>query len=247
MPQPRTRRALLGLHRQTAEPVTRHLHLVGPGEPDAGRSMARITVVLAIAHASVRRSLSLLLSGGEAIEVVAQRAELSAAVRCARARRATVLVADLRSSTGAPANTIAQLRARLPETEIVVLTMSDSPLYAQQAIQAGAIGLVLKDRADSELLPAIRCAAGGEEFVSPQVEPGLQALRRTVGSDCLTPRQTEVVRLIALGHTSSEIAATLQVSRRSIEAQRAVIYETLGVATRAELVQFALRRHLIGD
>jgi two-component system response regulator NreC len=79
------------------------------------------------------------------------------------------------------------------------------------------------------------------------VEPGLQALRRTVGSDCLTPRQTEVVRLIALGHTSSEIAATLQVSRRSIEAQRAVIYETLGVATRAELVQFALRRHLIGD
>ena len=108
------------------------------------------------------------------------------------------------------------------------------------------MGLALTPPPDSELLPAIRCAARGGEFVSPRVAPGLQALRRAVGSDGLTPRQTEVVRLIALGHTSSKIAAILQVSRRSIESQRAAIYETLGCATRAELVQFALRRHLIG-
>jgi two-component system response regulator NreC len=74
----------------------------------------------------------------------------------------------------------------------------------------------------------------------------LQALRRAVGSDGLSLRQTEIVRLIALGHTSGEIAVRLQVSRRSIEAQRTAIYEALEVATRAEIVQFALRRHLIG-
>lgn len=227
--------------------MPRHLHLVAPEAATASpRASLPITVVLAVAHAAVRRSLALLLSGETPVEVVAGRADLSAAVRCARARDATVLVMDLRSSTGAPADAIHPVRARLVQTEIIALTMSDSALHAQQAIQAGAIGLVLKDQADSELLPAIRCAARGGEFVSPRVAPGLQALRRAVGSDGLTPRQTEVVRLIALGHTSSKIAAILQVSRRSIESQRAAIYETLGCATRAELVQFALRRHLIG-
>ncbi len=227
--------------------MPRHLQLVGPGAPtDSGRAVPPVTVVLAVAHAPVRRSLALLLSDEETIEVIAQRSDLSAAIRCARARRATVLVVDLRSSIGGPADTIHQARARLPETKIIALTMSESPLHAQQAIQAGASGLVLKDRADSELVPAIRYATCGDEFVSPRVQPGLQALRRAVGSDGLSPRQTEIVRLIALGHTSGEIAARLQVSRRSIEAQRAGIYEALEVGTRAELVQFALRRHLIG-
>jgi two-component system, NarL family, response regulator NreC len=227
--------------------VPRHLHLVGPTAATASRrASAPVTVVLAVAHAPVRRSLALLLSDEATIEVVAQRSDLSAAIRCARARSTTVLVIDLGSSTGAPADTIHQARARLPDTAIIALTMSDSPLHAQQAIQAGASGVVLKDRADSELLPAIRCAARDDEFVSAVVAPGLRALRRAVGSDGLSPRQTEVVRLIALGHTSIEIAATLRVSRRSIEAQRAAIYETLGVATRAELVNFALRRQLIG-
>src|SRR5262249_54225718 len=130
-------------------------------------------------------------------------------------------------------------------TEIVVLTMEQSPAFARQAIDAGAVAFVMKDRADSELPEATRRAARGEEYVSPHVAAGLDALRRTVG-DGLSPRETEVLRLIALGPTSAEIARKLHLSRRTIETHRASIHRKLGLPTRAELVQFALRRHLIG-
>jgi two-component system, NarL family, response regulator NreC len=156
-----------------------------------------------------------------------------------------VLVIDLKLTTGGSTDELRELRAQAPETEIVVLTMERSPLAAQQAIDAGAVGFVLKDRADSELATAIRCAARGDEFVSSHVAPGLDALRRAAG-DGLSPRETEVVRLIALGHTSAEIAVMLRLSRRTVETQRARIYSKLGLTNRAGLVQFALRRRLIG-
>ena len=98
----------------------------------------------------------------------------------------------------------------LPHTEVVVLTMEESPLFAQQAMDAGAIGYVLKDRADSELLIAIRCAANGDEYVSARVAAGLDALRKAADRDSLTPREIEVVRMIALGFTSAEIAVRLR-------------------------------------
>ena len=82
--------------------------------------------------------------------------------------------------------------------------------------------------------------------MSPRVAAGLDALRRAVGGDGLSPRETEVLRLIALGHTSAEIAAKLHLSRRTVETHRARIHRKLGLTTRAELVRFALRRHLIG-
>jgi two-component system response regulator NreC len=120
--------------------------------------------------------------------------------------------------------------------------MDESPLFAQQALDAGAVAFVLKDRANAELLTAIRRATNGEEYVSPQVAPGLEALRRAVDRDGLSPRETELLRLIALGHTSAEIAAKLHVSRRTVETHRARVYDKLGLKSRAELVQFALRR-----
>src|SRR5207302_10378800 len=128
----------------------------------------------------------------------------------------------------------------------VVLTMEESPLFAQKAIDAGAIGFVAKDRADTELVTAIRLAARGEEYVSARVASGLKALRRATGDDGLTPRETEIVRMIALGHTSAEIAGQLHLSRRTVETHRARIHNKLGFRNRAELVQFALRRRLIG-
>ena len=94
----------------------------------------------------------------------------------------------------------------MPETEIVVLTMEESPLFAQQALEAGAVGFVLKDRADSELLGGDPRRRAGEEYISPRVAAGVDALRRAVNGDGLSPRETEVLRLIALGHTSAEIA-----------------------------------------
>jgi len=164
----------------------------------------------------------------------------------AMVRRALRLVLDLRLPNGCSIEMIRQLRARFPETEVVVLTMEESPLFAQHAIEAGAIGFVLKDRADTELLSAVRLAARGEGYVSPRVASGLEALHRATSGDRLSERETEIVRLIALGHTSAEIACQLHLSRRTVETHRARIHSKLGFRTRADLVQFALDRRLIG-
>ncbi len=157
-----------------------------------------------------------------------------------------MLVVDLRMLNGSSVQTISDLRQQAPWTEIVVLTMHESPLFAQRTLDAGAVGFVLKDRADVELLDAIRCAARGEEYVSTRVAAGVDRLRRAAGGDALNSRETEVLRLIALGHTSAEIAEKLHVSRRTVETYRARLHSKLGLRTRAELVQVALRRRLIG-
>ena len=205
-----------------------------------------IRVVLADDHTLMRRSLRLLLDGEDDVEVVAEASDLAMVVSHVGRHRPNVLVADLRLPTGSSIDAIRKLRAQAPDTEVVVLTMDESPLFAQHAMDAGAIGYVLKDRADSELLTAIRCAANGEEYVSARVATGLDALRKAVDRDSLTPREIEVVRLVALGLTSAEIAVKLRLSRRTVETHRARILDELGLSTRAELVQFALRRRLIG-
>ncbi|MGH2888391.1 MAG: LuxR C-terminal-related transcriptional regulator, partial [Solirubrobacteraceae bacterium] len=97
-----------------------------------------------------------------------------------------------------------------------------------------------------EMLTAVRHAANGEEYVSPRVAAGLEAVRRAIDGDGLSPRETEVLRLTALVHTSVEIAAKPALSRRTVETHRARIHRKLGLTTRAQLVQFALRRGLIG-
>jgi two-component system response regulator NreC len=223
-----------------------HLHLaaVAPDESRGARPGLPIQVVLADDHAGVRRSLRLLLAGEPGVEVVGEAADLSSVARQVHGHVPHVLVLDWRMPNGSSLETIRRLREHVPATEIVVLTMETSPLFAQQALDAGAVGFVLTDQADAELPPAIRAAAGGDEYVSPRVTAGLDALRRAVSGDGLSPRETEILRLIALGHTSAEIAAQLGLSRRTVETHRAEIYRKLDLATRAQLVQYALRRGL---
>ncbi len=206
-----------------------------------------VRLVLADDHESVRRSLRLLLSGEPDVEVVAEAGDLQTAVRQLNGSSPNVLVLDLHMRGAPGIETIRRLRLQAPETEIVVVTMEPSPVFAQQMIEAGAIGFVLKDRADVELPAAVRHAAKGEEYISPQVAARLQLLRRAVGGDGLSPREVEVLRLIALGHTSAEIAEMLHLSRRTVETHRARIQRKLGVTTRAELVAYALQRRLICD
>lgn len=194
----------------------------------------------------VRRSLRLLLDSESDLRVISEASDLSSVISQVKGQMPHVLVLDFRLPNGSSIETIRRLRAQVPGTEIVVMTMQESPLFAQQAIDAGAIGFVLKDQADSELMNAIHAAARGEEYVSARVAAGLDSLRRAVSSDGLSPRETEVLRLIALGHTSEEIAGQLHLSRRTVESHRARIQQKLGLNSRAELVQFALRRHLIG-
>ncbi|MGZ4179810.1 MAG: response regulator transcription factor [Solirubrobacteraceae bacterium] len=225
-----------------------HLHLVaaGPGRGPSALPKHPIRIVLADDHVSVRRNLRQLLDREDGMTVVAEAADLSSAARHVRAHRPHVLLLDLEMPGGSSLETIARLRCVVPDTETVVLTMEPSPIFARQALEAGAVGFVLKDRADDELPQAVRMAADGEEYVSPRVTAGLEELRRRVGGNGLTSRETEILRLIALGHTSAEIADQLKLSRRTVEAHRARIHHKLRTTTRAELVRYALDRHLIG-
>jgi two-component system response regulator NreC len=205
-----------------------------------------IRVVLADDHAIVRRNLRLLLDDEDDVDVVSEAETIGSVLLNVTGHGPHVLVLDLQLPGGSSIEAIRRLRQRVPATEVVVLTLERSPAFAQRAIDAGAIGFVLKDRADTELPEAVRRAARGDEFVSPHVAAGLEALRRTVTGDGLSRRETEVLRSIALGYTSAEIAADLHLSRRTIETHRANIHRKLGLATRAELVHFALRRKLVG-
>jgi two-component system response regulator NreC len=159
--------------------------------------------------------------------------------------RAQVLVLDLTMPGVSGIEMVSRLRERASDTQIVVTTMEENPVFAQRAFAAGAIGFVAKDLADAELPDAVRAAARGEEFVSPRVAGRLQALHRSLTDGALSPREVEVLRLIALGHTSVEVARMLHLSPRTVETHRANIYRRLGIRTRAQLVRYALRHGLL--
>jgi two-component system response regulator NreC len=205
-----------------------------------------IRVVVADDHALVRRSLRLLLAGEDDVEVVAEACDIATVLRHVHGHAPHVLVLDLQTPGGSSIEAIRRLHELAPKLAIIVLTMEQSPAFAQRALASGAVGFVLKDRADTELPSAVRHAVRGEEYVSPRVAAGLAARRRVVEEDGLSPRETEVLRLIALGYTSTEIACMVHLSRRTIETHRANIHRKLGLSTRAQLVDLALRRHLIG-
>ncbi|HEV2998253.1 MAG TPA: response regulator transcription factor [Solirubrobacteraceae bacterium] len=202
-------------------------------------------MVLADDHAFMRRSLRLLLDGERDLRVVAETDDLASAVRHVHGHQPQVLVLDLSMPDGSSVETIGLVRARVRDTQVVVLTMDDNPVFAQRALAAGALGYVLKDQADVGLPLAVRAAVRGEEYVSPSVAARLSGLRRSLAEDRLSAREVEVLGLIALGHTSAEVARKLHLSPRTIETHRARIHEKLELRTRAELVRYALRRGLI--
>jgi len=205
-----------------------------------------IRVVLGDDHHLVRRNLRLLLEQEDGIHVVADAGDLHSVIRHFQGHRPDVVILDLSVPNGASLDAIRRMRARAPGTQIVVLTMDDDPAFAQQAIEAGAIGYVLKDSADPDLLRAVRSAAHGEGYVSRRVASLLKATRASTERDNLSPREVEVLRLIALGHTSAEIAEKLHLSVRTVETHRSRIHRKLGLSARAELVRYALRRGLFG-
>jgi two-component system, NarL family, response regulator NreC len=204
-----------------------------------------IRVVLADDQALMRRSLRLLLERVGNIEVIAEAGDLSSVEHHVHGHEPHVLVLDLSMPGGSSVEMIGRLRNRVPETQIVVLTRDESPVFAQQALAAGVLGYVLKALADAELPAAVRAAARGEQYISPSVSAGLDALQRSLTEERLTAREVEVLRLIALGHTSAEIAHKLQLSSRTVETHRRRIHNKLGLRTRADLVRYALASGLL--
>jgi two-component system, NarL family, response regulator NreC len=221
-----------------------NLHLAPkPAAPSAEPGVIR--VLLADDHTLMRRTLRLLLDDEDDIEVIAEADDLVSVARHVAEHHPRAIALDLGITNGSTGEAIRGLRERAPETEIVIVTMEENPVFAQRALDAGAIGFVSKDLADEELPEAIRCAAREERFVSPRIRLPLDNAIRAVVEDKLTVREVEVLRLIALGHTSTAIAQQLELSPRTVETHRARILRKLDLTTRAELVAYALRRGLL--
>ncbi|HTQ69209.1 MAG TPA: response regulator transcription factor [Solirubrobacteraceae bacterium] len=214
-----------------------------PTPPDRGG--AAVQIVLADDHAVVRSGLRMLLDSESDFEVVAEASDVEGAARYVRGHRPDVLVLDLNMPGGSSLDAIPTLRSESPDTEIVVLTMQQEPAFARQALAAGALGYVLKEAADEELVEAVRRAAVGESYLNPRLGARIAAEPPPGPPDDLSEREVEVLRLIALGHTNAEIAEQLYLSVRTVETHRSHIQQKLGLSSRAELVGYALDRGLI--
>jgi two-component system response regulator NreC len=203
-----------------------------------------VTVVIADDHAVVRKGLRLLVEAEEGLQVVAEAGTVPDALRMAKAHRPRVIVLDLNMPGGSSLEAIPELREH---TAVVVLTMQNDPSFARQALQSGALGFVLKEAADDELLTAIRLAADGETYLNPRLGARLAAQPAEPAGppDDLSERELEVLRLIALGHTNAEIASQLYLSVRTVESHRAHIQQKTRRSTRAELVRYALEHGLV--
>ena len=204
-----------------------------------------IRIVIADDHAIVRRGLRQLLDTEDGFEVVAEAEDVESARRYLRGHRPDVLVLDLNMPGESSIEAIPKFREEFPDTQIVVLTMQNEPAYARSALSAGVLGYVLKESADAELVEAIRAAVAGEHYLNPRLGARVAAEPPPGPPDGLSERELEILRLIALGYTNSQVAEELFLSVRTVETHRAHIQQKLRLSSRAELVRYALDRGLV--
>ena len=207
---------------------------------------SRVSIVIADDHAVVRSGLRMLLDAEPGFSVVADAGTVHEAREAVEQHHPTVLILDLHMPGDTSLSAMPALRRTAPDTAIVVLTMQEDPAFARGAMAAGASGYVLKEAADTELVTAIRTVAEGGTYLQPDVGAKLAAAAPG-DAQPLTPRETEVLRLVALGHTNSEIADSLYLSIRTVETHRSNIQSKLKLSRRADLVDYALRRRLIAS
>ena len=215
-------------------------------DPSAQPQEGPTRIVIADDHSVVRSGLRMLLDAEPDLEVVAEAGDIESAKRYLRGHKPGVLILDLNMPGEPSLPAIPEIREEFPDTEIVVLTMQDDPAFAREAMRAGALGYVLKEAADAELVEAVRDAAAGSTYLHPKLGARLAAEPdKDASRDGLTDREQEVLKLIALGHTNGEVASRLYLSVRTVESHRAHIQQKLGLQTRAELVRYALDNDLI--
>ena len=212
--------------------------VVGAG--DVGRGDV-ITIVLADDQAIVRAALRFVLEAEHGFDLVAEAADLAMATRKVLAYKPDVLVLDLHMPDGSTYEAIPTILDISPTTRIVILTMEDSPQAARAALRAGAVGFALKEAADTELVDAVRAAHAGHVYLDPELA-GRTVSEPEVGpgeSDGLSPRELEVLRLVALGYTNPQIGDELHLSIRTVEAHRSHLQHKIHRSTRAEVSAYA--------
>ena len=210
-----------------------------------------IKIVLVDDHAVVRSGLRLLLDAQEDMEVVGEAGNSKDAVFRARALKPDLILLDVVMPGESGIEVLPQLLKESPDTKVLVLSMQDDPSYVREAFAAGASGYVLKEAADEEVVSAVREIAEGGHYVHPTLGARMVAAeaqeRAAAEADPLSEREREVLRLLALGHTNQEIAQELYISVRTAESHRAHIMQKLRLATRAELVRYALSHGLLAE
>ena len=215
---------------------------------------AKLRVLLADDHAVLRSGLRLLIDGQPDMEVVAEAADGREAVRRAAESKPDVVLLDLTMPRTNALDTIRHVARTRPKTRVVVLTMHEHPAYMESAVAAGAAGYVLKRSADTELLSAIRAVSRGRRAVdatlagalpAPERPPARGGTGRQRGRALLSPRESQVLRYLALGFSNRQIGVRLRLSVKTVETFRARLSRKLGLKGRAALVRYALRTGLV--
>jgi len=203
-----------------------------------------ISIVLADDHEVVRAGLRLLLQNEEGIHVIGEAGDVPGALHLVQTRRPDVLVLDL-NMPGSPS--LSAIAAVKDDCAVVVLTMQSDPVFAREALQAGARAYVLKEAAGAELVTAVRAAAAGGTYLNPHLGAliAVEPSPSSVEPDDLSDRERDVLRLLALGHTNAEIGDRLFLSVRTVETHRSHIQRKLDRTTRADLVRYAIEHGLI--
>lgn len=206
-------------------------------------------ILIADDHGIVRSGIRMLIDRQAGMHVVAEAEDGIQAVELAQAQRPDVAILDVSMPRMTGLQAAREIRSRVPDTSVLLLSMHDDERYLLEALKAGASGYVLKRAADKDLVDAIRSVARGGSFISPHAEGTL--LKRMLDdpdsdpTEKLTPREREVVKLIAEAYTNKEIAAILNLAEKTVESHRANVLAKLGMRDRVELVRYAIRRGLI--
>jgi DNA-binding NarL/FixJ family response regulator len=209
----------------------------------------RARVLLADDHGVVRKGLKMLIDAAPDLQVVAEAADGVEAVEMALREELDLAVLDVSMPRRTGLHVARELTQQRPGLRLLMLSMHEGELYCLQALKAGACGYVLKSGADRDLIEACRAALRGETFLYPAtVRALLQAWLddpdKAPASE-LTPREEEVVKLVAEAYTSYEIGRVLQITRRTVERHRENVLAKLGMSDRVQLTRYAIRRGLI--
>jgi DNA-binding NarL/FixJ family response regulator len=204
-------------------------------------------IVIADDHGIVRSGVKLLLDRQEDMEVVAEAEDGVEAIALVVQHRPEIAILDVSMPRMTGLQATHEIKQQAPDTQVLILSMHDDQRYLFEALRAGASGYVLKAAADQDLVSAVRAASRGEPFLTSSAQQALirDFLLRGDEPPPLTPREQEVVKLIAEAHTNREIAEILQLSEKTVESHRARVLQKLGMRDRVELVRYAIRSGLV--
>ncbi len=205
-------------------------------------------VLIADDHGIVRSGLRLLLERQGDIEVIGEAADGAEARELAVRERPDLAILDVRMPKLTGLQATREIKQQAPDVAVLILSMHDDERYLFEALRAGAAGYVLKTQADTDLLDAVRAVERGEPFLTPEAQRAVikEMLEHGPdGADQLTPREEEIVKLVAEANTTRQIAEILHLSEKTVENHRANAMRKLGMRDRVELVRYAIRKGLI--